>query len=336
MPLLEVNNLSVSFDTPQGEVQAVRDVSFSLEAGQTLAIVGESGCGKSTLCQSILRLLPPSGRIKSGRITVDGRDVTTLGERELCGLRGRLFSLVPQNPQAALDPTLPIGAQIAQAVGVHSPGLSRSQREERALELLDLVGIPRSRERARLYPHSLSGGMCQRSVLAIALAGSPKLLLADEPTSALDAPVRTRILDLLDGIRRRSGAAIVLVTHDLGAAARCAQRAAVMYAGKIVETGTAEDIFYDPRHPYTWGLLACLPALARRGEPLHPIPGAPPSLLNPPPGDAFAPRNPYALEIDFQKPPPMFQVSPTHFAATWLLDPRAPRVAPPIRGEYFE
>ncbi|MCI8869986.1 MAG: ABC transporter ATP-binding protein [Lawsonibacter sp.] len=327
MPLLEVTNLSVSFDTPQGEVQAVRDVSFSVEAGQTLAIVGESGCGKSALCRSILKLLPPSARIKSGKILVDGRDVAALSEREACRLRGRLLSLVLQDPMAALDPTLPVGTQIAQAVGVHAPGLSRAQREARALELLELTGLPRARERARLCPHSLSGGMRQRAVLAAALAGSPRLLLADEPTTALDPTVRIQILDLLDDIRRKLNTAVVLVTHDLGAAARCAQRVAVMYAGKILETGTAEDIFYDPRHPYTRELLACLPALARPGEPLHTIPGTPPSPLNPPPGDPFAPRNRHALEIDFREPPPMFQVSPTHRAASWLLDPRASQAA---------
>lgn len=331
--LLEVKNLSVSFFTPAGEVQAVRDVSFSLRAGEVLAIVGESGCGKSVLCKSILHLLPPSARRKSGTIAVNGRDITRLRERELQKLRGSLFSMVFQDPMTALNPSMTVGAQLAAAVRVHAPRLRGAALEQRVLELMRLVGIDRPEERRGLYPHHFSGGMRQRVVLAIALAGDPSILFADEPTTALDVTIQAQILDLLREIQQKLGTATVFVTHDLGAVARVADRVAVMYAGKIVELGTAEDIFYDPRHPYTWGLLQSLPALSRGKPRLHTIPGMPPTLIDPPKGDAFACRNEYALAIDYEEEPPMFRISDTHFAATWLLDPRAPHIMPPIGGE---
>ena len=331
--LLEVKNLSVSFFTPAGEVQAVRDVSFSLRAGEVLAIVGESGCGKSVLCKSILHLLPPSARRKSGTIAVNGRDITQLRERELQKLRGSLFSMVFQDPMTALNPSMTVGAQLAAAVRVHAPRLRGAALEQRVLELMRLVGIDRPEERRGLYPHHFSGGMRQRVVLAIALAGDPSILFADEPTTALDVTIQAQILDLLREIQQKLGTATVFVTHDLGAVARVADRVAVMYAGKIVELGTAEDIFYDPRHPYTWGLLQSLPALSRGKPRLHTIPGMPPTLIDPPKGDAFACRNEYALAIDYEEEPPRFRISDTHFAATWLLDPRAPHITPPIGGE---
>ena len=321
--LLEVKNLSVSFDTPQGEVQAVRNVSLFLRSGEVLAIVGESGCGKTALCRSILKLLPKNGRIKGGTILAGGRDITACGEREMCRLRGSLFSMVFQDPMTALDPTLTVGAQIAEAVRVHSPSLPRQAARRRALELMAMVGIPDPEARYGAYPHSFSGGQRQRAVMAIALAGSPKILFADEPTTSLDVTVQAQILDLLRQVQQTLGAGTVLVSHDLGVVARVADRVAVMYAGKIVELGTAEDIFYDPRHPYTRALLRSLPARAAAGEPLHTIPGMPPTLIDPPKGDAFACRNEFALAIDYEEEPPMFPVSPTHFAATWLLDPRA-------------
>ena len=299
--LLEVKNLSVSFFTPAGEVQAVRDVSFSLRAGEVLAIVGESGCGKSVLCKSILHLLPPSARRKSGTIAVNGRDITQLRERELQKLRGSLFSMVFQDPMTALNPSMTVGAQLAAAVRVHAPRLRGAALEQRVLELMRLVGIDRPEERRGLYPHHFSGGMRQRVVLAIALAGDPSILFADEPTTALDVTIQAQILDLLREIQQK--------------------------------LGTAEDIFYDPRHPYTWGLLQSLPALSRGKPRLHTIPGMPPTLIDPPKGDAFACRNEYALAIDYEEEPPMFRISDTHFAATWLLDPRAPHITPPIGGE---
>ncbi len=225
-----------------------------------------------------------------------------------------------------------IGAQIADAVRVHQPRMGRETMRQRVLELMTLVGIERPAERMGLYPHNFSGGMRQRSVLAMALAGDPAILFADEPTTALDVTIQAQILDLLRQIQQQLGTATVFVTHDLGAVARVADRVAVMYAGKIVEIGTAEEIFYDPRHPYTWGLLQSLPALSRGRETLPTIPGMPPDLLHPPKGDAFACRNPYALAIDYEEEPPMFPITETHFAATWLLDPRAPQVTPPVGG----
>ena len=327
--LLNVEHLSVSFFTPAGEVQAVRDVSFLLKAGEVLAIVGESGCGKSVLCKSILRLLPQTAKIKSGKIIVDGTDITAYREREMTALRGSLFSMVFQDPMTALDPTMTVGAQIAEAVLAHRPKLEKSAVRARVIELLELVGIDRAQERMALYPHSFSGGMRQRVVLAIALAGNPRILFADEPTTALDVTIQAQILDLLRDVQRKLGTATVFVTHDLGVVARVADRVAVMYAGKIVETGTAEEIFYDPRHPYTWGLLSAMPDLDTADERLYTIPGSPPNLLHEKAGDAFAPRNKYALEIDDEIDPPMFKISDTHFAATWLLDPRAPKVEMP-------
>ena len=306
--LLEVKNLSVSFFTPAGEVQAVRDVSFSLRAGEVLAIVGESGCGKSVLCKSILHLLPPSARRKSGTIAVNGRDITRLRERELQKLRGSLFSMVFQDPMTALNPSMTVGAQLAAAVRVHAPRLRGAALEQRVLELMRLVGIDRPEERRGLYPHHFSGGMRQRVVLAIALAGDPSILFADEPTTALDVTIQAQILDLLREIQQKLGTATVFVTHDLGAVARVADRVAVMYAGKIVELGTAEDIFYDPRHPYTQGLIACIPHLCRdggkRSAPLQEIPGMVPSIRDIGPGCAFAPRCALAKPDCFAERPP--------------------------------
>lgn len=331
-PVLEVRHLTVHFDTPAGPVQAVRDVSVSLHKGEVLAIVGESGCGKSVLCRSILKLLPDTAYIPSGTIHVNGVDITGYGEREMTKLRGKLFSMVFQDPMTALDPTMTIGAQIAEAVRVHQPRMGREALRQRVLSLMTLVGIDRPGERMGLYPHHFSGGMCQRSVLAMALAGDPAILFADEPTTALDVTIQAQILDLLRQIQRQLGTATVFVTHDLGAVARVADRVAVMYAGKIVEIGTAEEVFYDPRHPYTWGLLQSLPVLSRGRETLPTIPGMPPDLLHPPKGDAFACRNPYALAIDYEEEPPLFPITETHFAATWLLAPRAPQVTPPVGG----
>lgn len=330
--LLQVNNLSVSFFTRAGEVQAVRDVSFHVNAGEVLAIVGESGCGKSVLCKSIMKLLPQTAKIKSGTVIADGINITDCTERDMCALRGKLFSMIFQDPMTSLNPTMSIGAQIAEAVLVHNPKLGKADVHKRVIELMELVGISRAEERMQLYPHSFSGGMRQRVVMAIALAGEPQILFADEPTTSLDVTIQAQILDLLRDIQNRLGTATVFVTHDLGVVARIADRVAVMYAGKIVETGTVEEIFYDPRHPYTWGLLRSLPMLSRGKESLPQLPGMPPSLIDPPAGDAFAARNKYALAIDYEQEPPMFRVSDTHFAATWLLDERAPEIKPPIGG----
>lgn len=328
--LLRVSHLSVSFDTPRGEIQAVRDVSFSLKRGEVLAIVGESGCGKSVLCKTIMKLLPDIARIKSGNIVVNGADITGYRERDMRNLRGKLFSMVFQDPLTALNPTLTVGSQIAEAVLVHHRCLSAAETYRRVLELMELVGIDHPKERYGMYPCHFSGGMRQRVVMAAALAANPQILFADEPTTSLDVTIQAQILDLLREIQQRLGMAAILVSHDLGVVARVADRVAVMYAGKIVEIGTVEEIFYDPRHPYTWGLMRSLPAFCKGQERLYTIPGMPPTLIDPPKGDAFAERNEYALAIDYEEQPPMFQVSETHYAATWLLDQWAPKIACPV------
>ncbi|MBP3674584.1 MAG: ABC transporter ATP-binding protein [Oscillospiraceae bacterium] len=331
--LLKIENLSVGIQSPSGKVQAIRDVSFELRPGEVLAIVGESGCGKSILCKSIMKLLPKSAKIEGGRIIANGVDITNYSDRDMRRLRGKLFAMIFQDPMTALNPTIPIGKQIAEAIVIHEPKLPKAEVDQRVIELMELVGIRQPQERYNLYPYNLSGGMRQRSVMAIALAANPEILLADEPTTALDVTIQAQILDLLKEIQVKLGTATILVSHDLGVVARAADRVAIMYAGKIVEIGTAEEIYYDPRHPYTWGLMQSLPALNKGKAELKTIPGMPPTLIDPPKGDAFACRNEYALEIDYHEQPPMFQITDTHFAATWLLDPRAPKITPPIGGK---
>lgn len=333
--VLEVKNLSVSFDTKRGEVEAVRDVSFSVKKGEVLAIVGESGCGKTVMSQSVLKLLPRNSKIKSGQILVEGTDITNYKEKEMQRLRGTTLSMVFQDPMMTLNPTIPVGVQITEAILRHEK-VSREEAKQRAIEMLQLVGIEDAAQRYRLQPHYFSGGMRQRCVLAIALALKPKLLFADEPTTALDVTVQSKILNLLLDLKEELGLSIIFITHDLSVAAKIADRVAVMYAGKIVEIGKAEEVFYNPQHPYTWGLLSSLPSLAKRGEQLKCITGMPPSLLHPPAGDAFARRNPYAMEIDYKEMPPMFEITPTHYAATWLLDKRAPKIARPQILKHYQ
>ncbi len=333
--VLEVKNLSVSFFTRQGEVQAVRNVSFSLKKGEILALVGESGCGKSALCRSIMKLLPASAKQKSGQVLLNGEDITHYSESDMCRLRGSRFSMVFQDPMTALNPAMTVGEQIAEAVkqqwraDLHAQEssrkqkLSREQVQKRVEELMKLVGIDHPAERSHQYPHQFSGGMRQRAVLAVALAGNPEILFADEPTTALDVTVQAQILDLFRDIPKKLGTSTIFVTHDLGAVARVADRVAVMYAGKIVEIGTTDEIFYDARHPYTRGLMRALPSASIGKDALYTIPGMPPTLIDPPKGDAFACRNEQALAIDYEEEPPMFSISDTHFAATWTLDERA-------------
>lgn len=327
--VLRLENLAISFDTRKGEVEAVRGVDLTVREGEILCMVGESGCGKTVLCQSVMHLLPPYARVKQGKMIVCGEDITNYTERKMRGFRGKSMSMVFQDPLTTLNPTIPIGKQIVEAI-LKQEKIPAAAARKRALELLDLVGIEDGENRIRLQPHFFSGGMRQRCVLAVALASNPRILFADEATTALDVTVEAKILDLLMDIRRRTGVAIVFISHDLGAVARIADRIAVMYAGKIVEIGTAEEVFYDPRHPYTWGLLSSLPALASKTGELKYLPGMPPSLLDPPRGDAFAERNEYAMKIDYEEMPPMFPITETHYAATWLLDPRAPKVEAPI------
>ena len=344
--LLKTEHLSVSFFTKSGEVEAVRDVSLTVEEGEVLAIVGESGCGKSALCKSIMKLLPKTAKIKSGKILADGIDITDYTQRNMSRLRGALFSMIFQDPMTSLNPTMTIGKQIEEAVRIHNKKMPKKQVKKKVLELMQLVEIDEPEVRISQYPHEFSGGMRQRAVMAIALAGNPKILFADEPTTALDVTIQAQVLELMKQLIREKEMSMLMITHDLGVVAEVcedvavmyagrivegvADRVAVMYAGKIVEIGTAEEIFYDPRHPYTWGLLQSLPILSRGKEWLPTLPGMPPTLIHPPKGDAFAERNAYAMRIDYEKEPPMFQVTDTHYAATWLLDERAPKVKAPI------
>lgn len=327
--ILEVKDLHVSFDTFAGEVKAIRGVSFDLNKGETLAIVGESGSGKSVTSKTIMRLIPsPPSKITEGEIIFNGKDLTKLSDKEMQKIRGRDISMIFQDPMTSLNPTMKIGTQIMEGLIKHQR-MSKSAAKNRAIELLRLVGIPYPEERIQQYPHHFSGGMRQRVVVAIALACNPKILIADEPTTALDVTIQAQILEMMKDLQSKMDTSIIFITHDLGVVANIADRVAVMYGGKIVEIGTVDEVFYDPRHPYTWGLLSSMPSLDAGSEELYAIPGSPPDLLNPPKGDAFAPRNPYAMKIDTEMEPPMFKITDTHYAATWLLHENAPIVEPP-------
>ena len=326
--ILDIRGLSLSFFTHDGEVEAVRDVSLSLHKGEIVALVGESGCGKSTLCRSIVKLIPSYARIKKGQILIHDRDITDLSEKEMRHIRGTEVGMVFQNPLTTLNPVMTVGSQLREAL-MRLPEMTKEKVEEESIRLLELVGIPDGKERLSMTPGEFSGGQRQRVTLAIALASKPELLLADEPTTALDVTVQMRLLDLFKRLAKEQGLAILLVTHDLGVAACLADRVGIMYAGRMVEIGDTDEIFYDPRHPYTWGLLGALPSAERSDRRLIAIEGMPPDMANLPKGDAFADRNAYALAIDYEKEPPMFSVSPTHMVATWLLDPRAPKVELP-------
>ena len=326
-PILSVKNLQISFKTFAGEVQAIRGVSFDLHKGETLAIVGESGSGKTVTTRSIMGLLSKNAIIKSGEVLFNGENLLQYKERQMRDIRGTQIAMIFQDPMTSLNPTLTIGQQIMEIL-TKQRGMSKSEAIEETIELLTLCGIRDPEARLKQYPHQFSGGQRQRIVIAIALAGDPEILIADEPTTALDVTIQAQIIELLEEIQRQKGMSIIFITHDLGVVANVADRVAVMYAGKIVEIGGVDDIYYHPQHPYTWGLLSAMPTPDQKGE-LYAIPGTPPDLLNPPKGDAFALRNEYALAIDFEEEPPMFQVCETHYAATWLLHPQAPAVTPP-------
>ncbi|OIK08557.1 ABC transporter ATP-binding protein [Bacillus sp. MUM 13] len=327
--ILEVKDLNISFHTFAGEVQAIRGVNFSVKKGETLAIVGESGSGKSVTTKAIMRLLPQgNSEIKKGEILFDGKDLAKLSDKKMQKIRGKDISMIFQDPMTSLNPTIKIGKQIMEPIVRHQ-NLSKHAAKQRAIELLKLVGIPNAEERFQQYPHQFSGGMRQRVVIAIALACNPKMLIADEPTTALDVTIQAQILELMKDLQNKIDTSIIFITHDLGVVANVADRVAVMYGGKIVEIGTVDEIFYNPKHPYTWGLISSMPSLDSKDEELYAIPGTPPNLLFPPKGDAFAPRNQYAMQIDLEEQPPMFKVSDTHYAATWLLHPDAPYVEPP-------
>ena len=325
--ILSIENLRIHFETFAGEVQAIRGVNLKLQKGETLALVGESGSGKSVTAKSVMKLLSNNAVVKEGTITFKGENILEKSERDMQSIRGKEIAMVFQDPMTSLDPTMKIGKQITEVIIKHEKA-SKEEANKRAEELLELVGIPDAKERMKQYPHQFSGGQRQRIVIAIALACNPDVLIADEPTTALDVTIQAQILELLKEIQQQFQMAIIFITHDLGVVANVADRVAVMYAGKVVEVGTVDEVFYNPQHPYTWGLLRSMPTL-HTGDTLYAIPGSPPDLLDPPVGDAFALRSDVALEIDRVKEPPMFEVSPTHFAATWLLDPRAPKVPVP-------
>ena len=333
--ILSVQDLHVKFDLRGRVLHAIRGVDLELYRGEVLAIVGESGSGKSVFTKSFMGLLDANGSITGGTMdyypTPGGEPVRLSclkGEKDWLRIRGREIAMVMQDPMTSLNPLKTIGEQITEAVCLHQ-GLKGAAAREKTLEYLRDVGIRDPEQRSRQYPHEFSGGMRQRVVIAIALACSPRILICDEPTTALDVTIQAQILQLLKEMRQKYHLTIVMITHDLGVVANIADRVAVMYAGDIVEIGTADEIYYDPRHPYTWALLSSMPQMGIKGQDLFNILGTPPNLFAEIRGDAFAPRNPQALKIDFVKRPPYFSVTPTHKAKTWLLDPRAPQVEPP-------
>lgn len=322
--ILEVKDLHVSFHTYAGEVQAVRGVNFHVNKGEAVAIVGESGCGKSVTAQSIMKLIPmPPGEIKRGQILFNGQDLVKKSNREMEAIRGKEIGMIFQDPMTSLNPTMTIGNQIMEGLTKHQ-GMSRTAARDRALELLRLVGIPQPDKRLHQYPHEFSGGMRQRVMIAIALACNPKLLIADEPTTALDVTIQAQILDLMKTLQKKMDTSIILITHDLGVVAEMCDRVIVMYAGKVVETGTVDDIFYRPQHPYTKGLLRSVPRLdLNKDEPLIPIYGTPPDLLRPPAGCGFTARCEAAMRVCQEYDPELQEVGRNHHAACWLNHPMA-------------
>ena len=327
--ILSVRDLNVKFNLRGRKLHAIRGVSLDLYKGESLAIVGESGSGKSVFVKTFMGLLDANGWVDSGEILYNGEDLVQYKtEKQWLKVRGREIAMVLQDPMTSLNPLKTIGAQIVEAIELHQ-NLHGEQARNEMLSMLKDVGIAEPERRAKQYPHEFSGGMRQRVVIAIAVACRPKILICDEPTTALDVTIQAQILDLIRSLKDKYELTTVYITHDLGVVANVADRIAVMYAGDIVEIGLCEEVFYDPKHPYTWALLSSLPQLGVKGEPLYSIHGTPPNLFFEVKGDAFAPRNPRALKIDFEKRPPYFEVSETHKARTWLLDPRAPKIEPP-------
>ena len=336
--ILSVRNLAISFKTTAGTVHAVRGVNFDLYRGETAAIVGESGSGKSVTVRALMGIEAKNATIESGSAIfsytdIDGTpktvDLLKMKKKDIRHyINGRRIAMVFQDPMTSLNPLIPVGKQIMEGMIWHYRTPENVARS-RALELMNLVGITDPEQRFGNDPHQLSGGMRQRIVIAIALACNPDLLICDEPTTALDVTIQAKILELIRKIQQEKNLSVIYITHDLGVVAKVADYVNVMYAGKIIESGTVDDIFYDARHPYTWGLLSAMPDLDTDDDRLYAIPGSPPNLLFPVRGDAFAPRNRFALKIDSRVEPPMFRVSDTHYAATWLLDPRAPKVDMP-------
>lgn len=327
--ILSIQDLKVKFTLRGQLLRAIRGVSLDVYEGESLAIVGESGSGKSVFVKSTMGLLDANGFISGGHIYYDGKDLTEYKtDKDWLKIRGKEIAMVFQDPMTSLNPLKTIGKQIQEAVELHQ-GLRGQAAYKAVLEVLNDVGIDDAQRRYKQYPHEFSGGMRQRVVIAIAVACRPKILICDEPTTALDVTIQAQILELIKAMQVKYKLTCIYITHDLGVVANVADRIAVMYAGDIVEVGTCDEVFYDPKHPYTWALLSSLPQLGVKGEDLYSIQGTPPNLFYKIHGDAFAPRNPKALKIDFIKRPPFFEITPTHKARTWLLDPRAPQVDPP-------
>ena len=328
-PILSAKDVEITFSLRGNKLNAIRKCSLDLYDGETLAIVGESGSGKSVFTKTFVGMLDGNGSITGGSIMYDGKDLAKFKkEKEWMTIRGKKIAMVMQDPMTSLNPLKKVGKQIQECIELHQ-GLKGAVAKKATLQILEKVGIPYPEMRYNQYPHEFSGGMRQRVVIAIAVACRPQILICDEPTTALDVTIQAQIFELIRNLQAEYHMSVIYITHDLGVVANVADRVAVMYAGQIVEVGKVDEIFYDARHPYTWALLSALPQLGVKGEALPTIDGTPPNLFNKIKGDAFAPRNRQALAIDFEEEPPYFEVSETHKAKTWYLDPRAPKIEPP-------
>ena len=331
--LLEVKNLKTSFKTHIGDVQSVRGISLHLNKGEALGIVGESGCGKSVTMMSIMRLLADNANIEADSIIFDGKDITNAREKDMQEIRGNDMAMIFQDPMTSLNPLFTVGEQLTEHLIKHKK-ISKKEAIQKAIQMLELVGIPSPEKRLSQYPHEFSGGMRQRVMIAMSLICEPKLIIADEPTTALDVTIQAQILDLMKDLKDKLDTSIILITHDLGVVADLCNRINVMYGGIIVESGTDEDVFYNPRHPYTWGLLNSVPnPKSDKKEKLTPIEGQPPDLLKPPTGCPFAPRCKYAMKVCVDNLPPLFEISEGHKAACWLNHENSPKVESPVRRE---
>lgn len=331
-PLLQVRDLHTSFLTSNGEVQAVRGVSFDVEKGKTLGIVGESGSGKSVTSLSILKLLGTTGKINSGSILLEGEELITKNKKQMREIRGRKIAMIFQDPMTSLNPLIPLGDQVGEMLWEHKKEISKKEREEKVLELFRMVRIPEPEKRVKSYPHEFSGGMRQRVMIAMALACRPDLLIADEPTTALDVSIQDQILKLMRSLQQEMGMSIMFITHDLGVVAELADRVAVMYGGLIMEEADIFEIFKNPRHPYTMGLLSSIPDMNQdKSKRLQPIPGSPPDMINPPKGCPFAPRCKYAMRICADEMPPYVVTGENRRSMCWLLDAEAPKAGNPFK-----